>query len=192
MIRRLLWLVLGLALALALLWEFVPLTDASERMKRIPLTGFDFAAREIPLTDLERNIFGQARVLKRVYRVGQQGVVLQVVDATHDRHAIHDPLFCFRGAGWDVATESSLAVPGGSARQLTLRRGTDIAEAVVWFSDGTTRHGSAAKQWWQTVLRRLSCGTSGPEPVLVILQPLNGESVIWSELLTRLPLLFDF
>ena len=192
MIRRLLWVILGLAVLLALLWEFVQIPDAGERLGRIPLTGYGFGARDLPLSDLERNIFGKARVLKRVYRVGRQGVVLQVIDATRDRHAIHDPLFCFRGAGWEIVAESRVAVPGGFARQLTLRRNADLVESVVWFSDGTSRHGSTPRQWWQTILRRVTCGVSGPEPVLVILQPINGGSVAWPELFAQLPLLFSF
>lgn len=192
MIRRLLWLALGLAIVLALLWEFVQIPDAANRLNRIPLTGFGFAARELPLSEAERTIFGKARVLKRVYSVGRQGVVVQIVDATRDRHAVHDPLYCFRGAGWDVATETRAQIPGGYARLLTLRRSADLAEAMVWFSDGITRHGSAPQHWWQTILRRLTCGTSGPEPVLVILQPLNGERLVWQDVFARLPILFDF
>ena len=33
---------------------------------------------------------------------------------------------------------------------------------------------------------------AGPEPVLVILQPLNGETLAWPDLFAHLPLLFDF
>lgn len=192
MSRRFLWILFGVAVAVTLLWEFVKIPDASNRLDRLPIAGPGFAARDLPLSDLERNIFGSARVLKRIYRVGRQAVVVQVIDATHDRHAVHDPLYCFRGAGWDIATEYRLTIPGGSARQLTLRRSADLADAVVWFSDGSSRHGSAPAHWWQTVLRRLTCGASGPEPVLVILQPLQGETLVWSDLFSHLPLLFDF
>lgn len=192
MSRRFLWVVFGFAVALTLIWEFVKIPDASNRLNRLPLTGFGFAARDLPLSELERNIFGNAQVLKRIYRTGRQGVVVQIVDATRDRHAVHDPLYCFRGAGWEIAAESRLTVPGGYARQLTLRRSADIAEAVVWFSDGTSRHASAPAHWWQTVVRRLTCGVSGPEPVLVILQPLQGETPVWPDVFARLPLLFEF
>ncbi len=192
MIRRLLWITLGIAVVLALMWEYIPLRDAGDRLRNIPMNGPGFAARDLPLSDLERNIFGQATVLKRVYRVGRQGVVLQVIDATRDRHAIHDPLFCFRGAGWDVLAESRVLIPGGFARQITLRRNSDLVESVVWFSDGSNRHGSAPWQWWQTILRRITCGASGPEPVMVILQPVQGSSVVWPEVFARLPMLFAF
>lgn len=190
-LQRGLWILLALGLGAALLGEFVRLPDAGNRLDAFPLSGFGFAGREMPLNEHERAIFGQARVVKRLYQVGRQRVVVQIVDATRDRHAVHDPMFCFRGAGWETAARRDLPVPGGTALQLGLRRGASVAEAVVWFSNGHDRHASAPRHWRETVLRRLTLGRSGPEPVLVILQPMNGETIDWPELVDRFPALFD-
>lgn len=190
-VRRALWGLLALGLGIAFLGEFIRLPDASPRLDAFPLSGFGFAGRELPLNEHERAIFGRARVVKRLYQVGRQRVVVQIVDATRDRHAVHDPMYCFRGAGWEPAARRDLRIPGGTAQQLTLRRSALQAEAVFWFSNGRTRHDSASRHWRETILRRLSLGRSGPEPVLVILQPLSGESVDWTELFDRFPALFE-
>ena len=190
-VRRALWFLLALGLGAALLGEFVRLPDASPRVDALPLSGFGFAGRDLPLNDHEHAIFGHARVLKRLYQVGRQRVVVQIIDATRDRHAVHDPMFCFRGAGWEPAARRPLPVPGGAAEHFALQRGGNRAEAVVWFSNGHTRHASAPRHWRETIARRLTLGRSGPEPVLVILQPLAGETVDWTELFDRFPALFD-
>lgn len=180
-----LWVLLAVVAGLTVLWEFVPLRDAGARLAAFPEKGFGFASREVPLSPTEKSIFGGATVQKRVYQVGQQRVVVQIVDGTRDRHAVHDPMHCFRGAGWELEAGSEVPLGGGLARQIRLKRASNKAEAMYWFSDGKTRHASAMQCWWQTALRRLSFGQSGEEPVLVILQPLVGEPVDWDKLLSE-------
>jgi hypothetical protein len=189
--QRLLWVFFLLVAVAGALWEFANLPDASARLDAIPESGFGFAGRELPLTETERAIFGNARVLKRLYQVGRQRFILQVVDASRDRHAIHDPLFCFRGAGWAIAQDEPVPIPGGSARFLKMQRPDKTAEAVIWFTDTRSRHASAARQWGQTILRRVSFGASGPEPILVILQPVSGETIQWDEVFDQFPALFE-
>lgn len=189
--ERLLWAAFLLVAAVGALWEFVHLPDASARLDAIPESGFGFAARELPLSESERAIFGNARVLKRLYQVGRQRAVLQVIDASRDRHAVHDPLFCFHGAGWHITEDASIPIPGGNARYLAMRRPEKTAEAVLWFSDSRTRHASAMRQWVQTILRRVTFGASGPEPVLIIVQPVAGETLNWDEFFEQFPALFE-
>lgn len=186
-----LWSLLILVAVVGALWEFVNLPDASRRIDALPESGFGFAARDLPLSETERAIFGEARVVKRLYQVGRQQFVLQLIDASRDRHAVHDPLFCFRGAGWTITRDSSFPIPGGSAKHLEMQRPDKRADAVLWFSDGQTRHASAMRQWMQTVLRRVTFGASGEEPVLIILQPVLGETVEWGEVFDQFPAVFD-
>lgn len=189
--ERLMWAFFLLVAIAGALWEFVHLPDASARLDAIPESGFGFAARELMLSETERAIFGEARVVKRLYQVGRHRFVLQVIDASRDRHAIHDPLFCFRGAGWFIEEDTKIPIPGGSARRLGLQQPGKTAEALLWFSDTQVRHASTTRQWAQTILRRVSFGASGPEPVLVILQPLTGESVNWTEVFEQFPAIFE-
>ena len=179
----LLWVALGIVAAMTLLWEFIPLKTSKTRLESFPSRSFGFASREVPLSDGEKAIFGKADVLKRVYQVGGQRVVTQIVDGTNDRHAVHDPMHCFRGAGWELVRGVDLPVGGGAARQITLQRGSQSAEAMYWFSNGDSRHASAMRCWWQTSLRRMTFGHSGEEPLLIILQPLSGENLDWPKLI---------
>jgi hypothetical protein len=185
---------LGLAALLTLtaigIWEFVKLPDAADRLAALPVAGLNFASRELPLTTAERDIYGRARVLKRLYQVGRQRFALVVVDGSLNRHAVHDPLYCFRGAGWTVTATRDWPVRGGAARVVTLAQGRATAEAVYWFSDGATRHASAPRYWWQTALRRLSLGRSGPEPILVLVHNLEADSGGLTTALEQVPALF--
>ena len=47
--RRWLWLALGTVMAMSLLWELVPRSDATARLNRLPGTGFHLFSRDIPL-----------------------------------------------------------------------------------------------------------------------------------------------
>lgn len=189
--QKRLWLLLAAALALSLAWEWVPLGDASARLDRLPLVGLGFAGREVPLSAVEAGVYRDARVVKRIYQAGSQRTVAIILDGSRNRHAIHDPAYCFHGAGWTTQAERSVAIPGGEAKLATLVKNGQVAEAVYWFSDGRRRHASAPRYWWQTTLRRVTLGRSGAEPVLVVLQPVTGETVRWDDLFRQLPALFD-
>lgn len=180
------------ALAIICLWEFVPLDDAAARLRALPTSGLQFASREVPLVAAERDLYGAANVVKRLCQVGPQQFMLLIVDGSRNRHAVHDPLYCFRGAGWEASTTSDLPVRGGVARQVILTRGTERAEVVFWFSDGSTRHGSATKYWLQTALRRLTVGSAGPEPVLVMLWTVGPQSPDWADLFEHFTAVFEF
>jgi hypothetical protein len=189
--RKAFWIGIGTIAALAVTWDFIPLNDASARLKLLPTSGLGFASRELPLSDTERQVFGKAALIKRVYQVGSDRIILQIVDGTRDRHAVHDPLYCFRGSGWTVTQQRDRPIPGGTARHLILSRNGTAAEAIFWLSDGRERHSSPSRYWWQTALRRLTLGRSGSEPVLIILQPWPGQTISWDDVLTRIGPLFE-
>jgi hypothetical protein len=187
--KKILWIALAVALVLSLVWQFAPLTDASVRLDAIPLHGFGFTGRDIPLADAEKSIYSPARVLKRLYQVDRQQVIVIAIDGSRNRHAIHDPTFCFRGAGWTIAASRFIPVAGGEVRLLSLTKDGQTREAMYWLSDGQTRHASALRYWWQTTLRRLTLGHSGDEPILFVLQPAQGNSLEWDLLLSQFPAL---
>ncbi len=189
--QKVLWIALGIALLLSLVWQFAPLSDASARLNAIPLRGLDFQGRDLPLAPVEISIYSPARVLKRIYQVGRQQVIVVAIDGSRNRHAIHDPTFCFRGAGWTIGAARDLPVPGGYVRVLSLAKEGRHIEAMYWLSDGQTRHASALEYWWQTTWRRLTLGHSGAEPILFVLQPVNRESLDWELLLQEFPGLLE-
>jgi len=180
------------AVVLALAWDLVPLPDAQNRVARLAPAGLGYTSREVPLNETEKSIFGAAQVLKRIYRVGRENFIVVIIDGTRNRHAVHDPTYCFRGAGWSIAGERPFALPGGSGKIISLCKGNETREAVFWFSDGHERHAQVARCWWNTALRRLTFGASGPAPVLVLVQPMNGSHASWEQLPTQLPTLVEF
>lgn len=178
------------AVVLALAWDLVPLPDAQSRVACLAPAGLGFTSREVPLNETEKSIFGAAQVVKRIYRAGRGNFVVVIIDGTRNRHAVHDPTYCFRGAGWSIAGERPLALPGGAGKILSLRKGNETREAVFWFSDGRERHAQVARCWWQSALRRLTFGASGPAPVLVLVQPLENDRTDWETLPVIIPMLF--
>jgi hypothetical protein len=190
--QKILFAGLVMAVVLALAWDLVPLPDAQNRVAHLATAGLGFSSREMPLNETETSIYGAAQVVKRIYRAGHENFAVVIVDGTRNRHAVHDPAYCFRGAGWIIAGERALELPGGAGKILTLQKNGETREALFWFSDGRERHAQIARCWWQTALRRLTFGASGPAPVLVLVQPLVDGRSDWSQLPAQLPALFEF
>jgi hypothetical protein len=182
-----LWLATAFALGLAGLWQFFPLADAASRLEALPLNGLFFNARPMSLNPAEHEIYGRALVLKRLVRMRGQAFTLTVIDGTRNRHAVHDPLYCFRGAGWEVLMATDVNLPHGTARAVSLRQTGKSGEAVYWFSNGRQAFTSATRYWTDTTLRRLTLGRSGEEPVLVILTSVDDRLPDWGGILAIWP-----
>lgn len=185
--RSWLWGLLILALILGLIWQFYPLPNAAQRFEHLPLFDKGFAGRNIPLNEFEKNFFKNVTVMKRLYTVGDQRLFITALDGTRNRHVVHDPYYCFRGGGWEIMSEEAVTLPKGEAKLLTLTREEKTQPALYWFSDGSTQYTSPMKYWWQATLRRLSLGASGPEPVLIIVQPIDGQELDWKALFKTFP-----
>ena len=185
------WRALALAVAVivTLLWELVPLPDPSRRLEDLSREGLGFSSVDLPLSRTEADVYRDAKVVKRLYRMHSESVVVVVIDGSKDRHAVHDPVYCFRGGGWRLSAQHSLSLPGGAALCVELVRGSERREAVYWFTDGVSRHASAPGYWWQTSWRRLTFGAWGANPLLVLVQPADGqgEGVDWERVFTLIP-----
>lgn len=184
----LLWGGLTLAVLLGALWQFVPLTDAKHRIETLPLFGPGFVGRDIPLSTWEQGYFKNVNVLKRVYRVGKQTLFVSALDGTDNRHAVHDPLYCFRGSGWQVVSQETLPLAdGGTIALVKLKKEGQEQDALFWFSNGKVHYDKPLKYWWQATLRRLTLGASGQEPVLVVVQPIDNVPLNWKQLIQTFP-----
>jgi hypothetical protein len=190
--RKLLWGALGIAVVLCLALELLPRQTGPSRLEKLPLKGFGFAGRELPLNEAEKTIFQRAKVVKRLYQAGANQFVLLAVDGGGDRHAIHDPLYCFRGAGWTVVQEVIQPIPGGHGKVIRLTKKQQSAQALFWISDGQSRHASALNAWGQSMRARLGISSAARTPVLVLVQPIIGGTVDWPDLIHRCPELFAF
>ncbi len=183
------WPVLLAAVVITLAWDLVPLPDAASRLLAFPQKGLGFSSVDIPLSRVEASIYRGVKVIKRLYRMRSRSIVLVVIDGSRNRHAVHDPVYCFRGGGWRITAEQFLALPGGTAKLVKLERDGQRTEAVYWFTDGSARHASAPLYWCQTAWRRLTFGTCGAEPLLVVVQPAAGdtENVDWGSVFAQMP-----
>jgi hypothetical protein len=185
------WLAFGIIIVLNALWQYVPLADAKLRLGRVPLKGLGFAGREVPLSKVERKVFGRASVIKRLYVAGGQQFVLTIIDGTTDRQAIHDPKYCFSGAGWKVNGSRDFNIPKGSGTVLSLEKAGQKVEGLIWFSDGERRYSNPFRYWMQTTIRRITLGWSGSEPVLILIQPAGKSEIQWNDLLNEFPSVFS-
>lgn len=185
-----LWCFLAVAILLGLAWQFAPLSNAEDRLKALPLVGTQYGGRDIPLTDFEKNFFYDVNIVKRLYDVQGEYLYVVVLDGTKNRHIVHDPYYCFRGSGWDILSKKDISIPDGTASLVKISKGNVEKEAMFWFADGTANYSSPLRYWFETTLRRLSLGYSGPEPVLVLVQPLNRERIDWEILPSQFPSLF--
>jgi len=183
-VQKILWIGLILAIALGLLWQFYPLQDAKQTLDRVPLAGPGFVGKDVPLSIFEEQFFKGVNVVKRVYRVDNANYFFTMLDGTHNRHIVHDPYYCFTGSGWDILSAKDIPIEGGTAKELVISKGAHRKSALFWFSNGEESYASTWKFWWQATLRRLSLGKSGPEPLLLMIQPLdNTTEVDWPQIL---------
>ncbi len=173
---RILLISIVLLLSLSMLWEFFPMPDASERLQNLPEKGLYFTGQTLPLTELEVEMLGQARAVKMLYNFKGRRYLLMAIDGTHNRNAVHDPTYCFRGEGYSIQEVESAQLPSGQAKLLHLRRDQHSAEALYWFSTGPRSYSSLWRYGVDSVTRRLTLGLSGPEPILILLRPLDGPA----------------
>jgi hypothetical protein len=174
------WFALGGLLMVAYVWSR-PLPLSASRIDHLPAAGTAYQSVEIPLQGAEVDFFRGARVVKRLYRTADHSTfVVLGIDGSGNRHAVHDPLFCFRGAGWVQQAAEVVPLARGEGKRVRFVRGTEEWEAIYWFTDGQSQHGSPLRAWLQSAARRLTRGYSGPEPVLVVVQPGETTRIPWS------------
>lgn len=189
--QRFLWFFLIVSVLLGIAWQFYPLPNAQHRLESLPLHGKNYQGHNIPLTKVESTILTNVNVLKRLYHVEGATIFVTVLDGTHNRHVVHDPYYCFKGSGWRILNKILIPSNKGYAARVKLVKETKEKEAHYWFSDGRSQYSSPLRYWWQATLRRLTLGLSGPEPILIVVQPHHTEKVDWDNIITNFPELFE-
>lgn len=167
------------------------LPDASGRIADFPQSGPGFSARSIPLTEFETDMLGEADGYKWIYTWKGLRYAITILDGTYNRQAVHDPRYCFRGAGWTIETDETITLAGGHARQLSLRNESGTSEALFFYSDGEHIFDAPFEYWMRATLRRWLRSHGGGEPILVMIQPLDsgvGIQPAINELLPMLPM----
>jgi hypothetical protein len=181
--QKFLWIALLVAIVLGLLWQLYPLADAKNRIDALPLTGKGFTGMDVPLSDFEQNFFKGVNIIKRIYRIGHENYFVTVLDGTHNRHAVHDPYYCFTGSGWIIQNKKEISLKHGKGEQLVISKRNREKAALFWFSDGVIEYYSPLEYWWKATLRRLTLGSSSEESVLIMIQPLDTtKDVNWKNI----------
>ncbi len=184
--RRALAVTLIVSLALTVAWRWIPLPENEALLQSLPASGAAYQSASVAMSTSERAIYGEATAVKRLYRIGTDDLMVLLVDGARNRHGVHDPAYCFRGGGWTIEEKSAYPLQNGEGALYTMRRGQQTTQALSWFTDGRSQWASPVRYWWTATLRRATLGLSGPEPVLVVVQP--AEAVPdWNRLLRLMP-----
>lgn len=174
---------------IALLLRQIDIPNASARLAAYPESGPGFSSQHAELTEFERDMLGEALARKSIYAWRGLRYAVIMIDGTRNRQAVHDPRYCFRGAGWKIVTEDELKFAGGEARKLTLENESTTTEALFYYSDGEEVFDSPFEYWTRATKRRWLRKWGGPEPVLVIIQPVDPEVPLQPAIEGLLPLL---
>jgi len=178
--RRVLWCALTLSLIITLVWPVIPIPSATGRLAAIPTSSPDFLSQPLALSPNDIAFLGQAQSVQYLITMRDGArLVLSVIDGTHNRHAVHDPSYCFAGAGWNVESKQSVTVPSGNATWVSMVKDHQKSEALWFFDDGKHQYTSSIEYWLAASMRRATFGLSGAEPVLVTLRSLPDEPVQW-------------
>jgi hypothetical protein len=188
--QKILWTSFLFACVLGLTWQFFPVEDAKSRLSSLPLTGAEFEGYNIPLSDGEKGFFKDVNVIKRIYEVQNKSYFITVLDGTKNRHAVHDPFYCFTGDGWKLKKRENIPSPKGHVGLLTLEKGSRTKEALVFFSTPKYSHSSAFTFFLQTTFRRFTLGKSSDEPILIVIQAEEGGKTDWVMFIKSMPSLF--
>ena len=178
---------LSIAVVIGIFWQFYPLPDAQARLDKIPLSGPDFSGENIPVTAQEKEYLPNVNMVKRLYTVGDAKYFIYVLDGTHNRHAVHDPSYCFAGGGWTVTDMKDIPFQNGSASIYTLKKDDHTRKVLLWFTNGKAVFASPLTYWLETTLRRLTLGAYSQEPVLVVVQPLDSDEADWNQFFEYFP-----
>ncbi|MBK1881645.1 hypothetical protein JIN85_04425 [Luteolibacter pohnpeiensis] len=178
--RKILWGALIFTLIVSIIWPMIPFPGAGARLTSIPASGPGFLTEPLKLSKADQEFLGKAEAAQ--YLVSMKGganLILSVIDGSNNRHAVHDPSYCFSGAGWKIHEQATLKTSSGEASWVSLIKGSQTSESLWFFDDGKTQFTSPMDYWLKTSARRATLGHSGEEPVLVTLRGLPGAPVDW-------------
>lgn len=178
--KRFLWCALILTAIVTIAWPMIPVPSAEGRLAAIAKPNPEFQSRPLELSAQDKEFLGKANATQHLIAMRNGGrFILTVIDGSNNRHAVHDPSYCFSGAGWKAIGKKSVKLNSGEATWVSLAKGKDTAEAIWFFDNGEKQFTSPFEYWLETSSRRITLGKSGGEPLLVSLRGFPGEPVNW-------------
>ena len=157
----------------------------------IPISGYGYDGRALEFSQAERAFLGKAEAIKHEYSQTGYRLVVVVVDGSNNRHAVHDPIFCLRGAGYETTGRQDFPIINGHGQLVSLAKGSIKQKVAYWFSNGEQRYTSFTRYLAESALNRLTLGTLGQQPKMVTVYSVGERIPNWSSLLDRFPVLMD-
>jgi hypothetical protein len=171
--------------------QLFSLTDTQKRLDSIPLEGSEFVGQNIPVKKSEREFFKDINILKRLYVIGNLEFFVTILDGTNNRDSISNPNDCFKNWDWIIQKEQTLRIKDGYANLIEISKEGQTREALIWYSDSYSRYSSSQRYRLRTLLRSLSFGYLGKEPILIVVQPLEGGKIDWDKFFEDFPQLLE-
>lgn len=141
----------------------------------------------------EQQFYGDGILFKCLYSTARNSYTLYIIQPHSKRTVVHDPAYCFMGAGWKIVDQQSFPLPHGEAKAVRLSTKTAgsgtahrTSSILYWFSDGKEQWTSTYRFWFQFMIWRLSFGYIGIPPRFIFLQT-PGETPQWEVLVEQLP-----
>ena len=171
------------ALVTVIVWDSFDLESATVRLESLSHQGIGYKSQAVELLDSEKEIFGQLDFNRRFYHTNNGSFIVTLIDGTKDRHAVHDPMYCFTGAGWEHSEIKNKA----SYKHIRLTKNKSSIEVIYYFSNSNEIYSTKQRYLFDCSLRRLSLGWSGKEPILVVIQSIENQSLNWHDIIKVLP-----
>jgi hypothetical protein len=186
--KVILWFTLVFACALGITWQYFPLENASARIRPVLAK---LGGEELPKIGWEASFFKDVDLYKRLFQNGDTTICIFIIDATRNRHVVHDPLFCYQGSGWKVTGSQEWPLPKGKGMIVSLERDGVTKKFGYWFSDGKECYNSFFRYWLTCSLRRMTLGLTGAEPVLITIDVSGNAPCNWQAILAEHPALLE-
>jgi len=157
----------------------------------VPVSGYGFDGRALEFSDAELAFLGKAEAIKHEYSQADYRLVVVVVDGSNNRHAVHDPIFCLRGAGYETTSNTEFPIINGHGQLISLANGSARQKVAFWFSNGEQRYTAFSRYLAESAINRLTFGAIGSQPKMITVYSTGGRIPNWSSILDRFPVLMD-
>jgi hypothetical protein len=185
------WLIVLFVVAATFAFKVNATGQSQDALSDIPISGYGFDGRVLAFSEAERTFLGGAEAIKHEYSQANFRLVVVVVDGSNNRHAVHDPMFCLRGAGFEITNQTAFPIINGHGELISLAKGAAKQKVAFWFSNGEQRYTAFSRYLFESAVNRLTLGTIGTQPRMVTVYSVGERIPNWSSVLDRFPVLMD-
>ncbi|PHS14100.1 MAG: hypothetical protein COA78_06060 [Blastopirellula sp.] len=154
----------------------------SNILSNVKKQGEQLSLLPIDLSEEDLSLLGNAKAVRFQFKVNSHALSITVVDGTNNRHAVHDPSYC-----WTVLNRERIPVSNGYVVALTVIDAGRTRNVLYWYWDGEKRHASTGWYVLQSSLQRVSGGKLSIEPALILIEPAGQGELNWYDVLDSFP-----